>query len=162
MLTRSKPKPVPTTTLFDSTNYLSLRPSTNVALYLCGRYAAPNTPATAKRFKTITWICVCGQHPEANALDIETGDAIPSDVLTWVPAHVKHYGDKGRARLYSNLSAWPQVKLYVSKVSPVERSTVRYWIADPTGREHVVPGSSATQWFWGRTFDQSVALGDFT
>ena len=35
---------------------------------------------------------------------------------------------------------------------------VRWWIADPTGVPHVVPGAQATQWYWGHNYDISTAL----
>jgi hypothetical protein len=37
------------------------------------------------------------------------------------------------------------------------QDSVRYWIADPTGVEHNVPGADATQWFWGKHIDISKA-----
>jgi hypothetical protein len=41
-------------------------------------------------------------------------------------------------------------------------SHVKYWIADPTGYEHIVPGSSATQWYWGQNYDISSVAAGFT
>jgi hypothetical protein len=41
------------------------------------------------------------------------------------------------------------------------RSHVRYWIADPTGQPHIVPGSDATQWYWGSNVDISTATPRF-
>jgi hypothetical protein len=38
---------------------------------------------------------------------------------------------------------------------------VQWWIADPTGHPHVVPGSDATQWYWGSHFDISTANPGF-
>ena len=43
----------------------------------------------------------------------------------------------------------------------MEQSHVRYWIADPTGVPHVVPGSSATQWYWGSSYDITTANPNF-
>jgi hypothetical protein len=37
------------------------------------------------------------------------------------------------------------------------RSRIRWWVADPTGVPHIVPGSSATQWYWGSSYDESMA-----
>ena len=34
---------------------------------------------------------------------------------------------------------------------------VRWWIADPTGVPHIVPGASATQWYWGHNYDITTA-----
>jgi hypothetical protein len=41
------------------------------------------------------------------------------------------------------------------------RSHVHYWIADPTGVPHIVPGSRATQWYWGKGYDVSTASPNF-
>ena len=68
-------------------------------------------------------------------------------------------------RLYSNLSAWPAVKHAVAGLPAGVRLTaggaprVRYWIANPTGAEHIVPGSAATQWKWGKRWDTSSYTG---
>ncbi len=159
---RKVPKPAALVTMYDSVNWQGLRRGTDVALYICGRYAAPNTPAMKARFRTITWICVCAKHPEANALDIEKFDATPADVPQWTHDHVAHYGPHARSRLYCNLGTWPAVKAEVASLPLALRSTVRYWVAHPTGKAHVVPGSSATQWGWAAGYDTSTALGDFT
>jgi hypothetical protein len=39
---------------------------------------------------------------------------------------------------------------------------VRYWIADPTGNPHVVPGSNATKWYWGSSVDITTAHPSLT
>jgi len=59
------------------------------------------------------------------------------------------------------LSEWPAVKAAVAKLPAKMRSHVRYWIADPTGYPHLVPGSSATQWYWGTGYDISTATTRF-
>ncbi len=41
------------------------------------------------------------------------------------------------------------------------QSRIRWWIAYPTGSPHVVPGSQATQWYWGQNYDISTALPGF-
>jgi hypothetical protein len=41
------------------------------------------------------------------------------------------------------------------------QARVHYWIADPTGYNHVVPGSDATQWYWGKNWDISTAMPGF-
>ena len=38
---------------------------------------------------------------------------------------------------------------------------VRWWIADPAGGPHIVPGSSATQWYWGSKYHVSTVPSDF-
>ena len=58
-------------------------------------------------------------------------------------------------------SEWPAVKAAVGKLPAKMRSHVRYWIADPTGTPHIVPGSDATQWYWGSSYDISKATPRF-
>jgi hypothetical protein len=41
------------------------------------------------------------------------------------------------------------------------QAKVHYWIADPTGVPHVLPGSMATQWYWGPGYDISTANHNF-
>ena len=38
---------------------------------------------------------------------------------------------------------------------------VKYWIADPTGTPHILPGAEATQWYWGPSYDISTANPGF-
>jgi hypothetical protein len=59
-------------------------------------------------------------------------------------------------------SEWGQVISNVNALPSWMHSHVRYWIADPTGYEHIVPGSSATQWYWGPNYDISSAAAGFT
>ncbi len=37
------------------------------------------------------------------------------------------------------------------------QARIRWWIANPTGYPHLVPGSDATQWYWGSSVDISTA-----
>jgi hypothetical protein len=65
------------------------------------------------------------------------------------------------AIVYTMLSDWPAVQGSVAGLPSWMQSHVRYWIADPTGVPHVVPGSSATQWYWGSNYDISTANPNF-
>jgi hypothetical protein len=58
-------------------------------------------------------------------------------------------------------SEWPQVKAAISTLPASEQSHVKYWVADPTGTPHMVPGASATQWYWGSNYDISTAQPGF-
>jgi hypothetical protein len=42
------------------------------------------------------------------------------------------------------------------------QSHVKYWIADPTGTKHILPGAAATQWYWGPSYDITAAQPGFT
>jgi hypothetical protein len=65
------------------------------------------------------------------------------------------------ARIYTMRSEWPAVKSAVGALPASMQSHVRWWIADPTGVPHVVPGSSATQWYWGSNYDITTATPSF-
>lgn len=118
-----------------------------VALYANGlyHYQGPEFPEATR----VLWIDVLGNAPEhASILDIETSDATPGMVPGWCRARLAAVPNS-ELRLYCNLSTWPAVIGQVRKLKPAARSRVRYWIASPTGFEHMVPGASATQWSWG-------------
>jgi len=140
--------------------YDSTRPSaipadaTVVALYRNGRYAA--TQEQGNQFPMRLWIDVLGTAAQnASILDIETGDATPETVLSWVPAR-QQFHPYSVARLYCDLSTWPAVKGYVAQLDQSQRAMVRYWIANPTGLPHLVPGSDATQYEWLTGYDVSA------
>lgn len=135
--------------LWDSVNPDAIPANTHAMLYINGGFAA--SPTIASRFASVLWIDVFGDSPRANVLDVETSDATPGDVPAWVTEHVNLYGDipTTLARVYCNLSTWPDVRAAVRTLSPQYRRHVRYHIAHPTGQPHLVPGSHATQWFWG-------------
>jgi len=54
-----------------------------------------------------------------------------------------------------------QVQAAIAALPSSMQSHVRWWIADPTGVPHLVPGSSATQWYWGSGYDISTASPGF-
>lgn len=58
-----------------------------VAVYINGRFAVTEKQVRA-RFPhiPIAWIDVNGTHPEADILDVETGDATPAGAVLWVKA----------------------------------------------------------------------------
>lgn len=129
-----------------------------VALYRNGRYAA--TQKQADRFSSVMWIDVNGSDLAAGVLDVETGDASPAGWYEWALHRSElHPGELLRA--YCNLSTWPAVKAETARLPAEARRLVRYWVANPVGRSHLVPGSDATQWFWGQDWDQSFCTEAF-
>ncbi len=58
-------------------------------------------------------------------------------------------------------SEWGAVKSAVAALPDKMQSHIRWWIADPTGSPHVVPGAAATQWYWGSSYDISTATPRF-
>ncbi|HEY6493014.1 MAG TPA: hypothetical protein VIZ43_07050 [Trebonia sp.] len=155
-----KPKPARPSQQYSI--YDSVKPSTipsgeDAAVYANGNYAA--FPSQLKGH-SILWIDTNGSDPSANALDVEPGDATPAGAEQWVKQRLSSK-QNGTAIVYTMLSDWPQVKQDIGHLPSWMQSKVRYWIADPTGNPHVVPGASATQWYWGSKYDITTANPNF-
>jgi hypothetical protein len=118
------------------------------------------SPAAMAGRGPVLWIDVNATDPAANALDIEPGNATPSAAPTWVSSRLTAYPG-ALAILYTSISEWPAVQAAVATLPADMRARIRWWIADPTGYEHLVPGSDATQWYWGSSYDISTALPRF-
>jgi hypothetical protein len=88
------------------------------------------------------------------------GDATPAAAAAWAAAKLARY-PRSIAIIYTDRAWWPAVTANIDALPPWMRSRVRYWIADPTGYPHVVPGASATQWYWGPGYDISTAEPGF-
>ncbi len=129
-----------------------------MATYATGGYAV--SPSQVAGRKTVLWIDTTGADYAASILDVEPGDATPTMAASWA-WHRLHDRPRALARIYTMRSEWPAVKAAVATLPAKMRSHVRYWIADPTGYPHIVPGSSATQWYWGSSYDISTAAPRF-
>ena len=105
-----------------------------VAVYKNGRYMAnPTQVARQHPNARIFWIDVLGTAPtECGIADVEAEDMQPSDIPGWVETRLNAH-PASLCRVYCNLSTWPAVKTEVAKLTPGQRTHVRYWIADPTG-----------------------------
>lgn len=106
---------------------------------------------------------------DAEALDIETGDATPAQAPGWA----KRQQARGVARpvLYANLSTMPAVLSELSAAG-IPRSQVRLWSAHYGAGAHICGPSTCghgtamdgTQWTdtaLGRNLDQSLLSADF-
>ncbi len=144
--------------IYDSVTPSAIASHQNVAAYSNGNYAA--SPAQFPGHKSIMWIDVTGYNHNASVLDVEPGDATPTLAASWAWHRLKDR-PSALARIYTMQSEWPAVKAAVAKLPAKMRSHVRYWIADPTGTPHIVPGSDATQWYWGSSYDISSATPRF-
>ena len=154
-----KPRPVPQPyNLYDSVTPSSLPAGEPAAVYANGSYAA--SPSQVAGHREVLWIDTNGSDPKANVLDVEPGDATPYGAAQWVKAKLSA-DPSSIAVVYTMMSDWSQVKANVAALPVSMQRHVQYWIADPTGYPHIVPGSSATQWYWGSSTDQSLANGDF-
>jgi hypothetical protein len=144
--------------IYDSVTPGSIPAGNAAAVYSTGSYAAQ--PADVAGHKTVLWIDTNGSNPDASVLDIEPGDATPTQAAAWAKQRLtKHPHDV--ARLYTMRSMWPSVQAAVNTLSSAMRAQIRYWIADPTGSDHMVPGADATQWYWGKSYDITTASPHF-
>jgi hypothetical protein len=129
-----------------------------VATYATGNYAA--SPAEVAGRGPVMWIDTTGSDYAASVLDVEPGDATPSVAATWAFHRLSQHRTE-LARLYTMISEWPAVKAAVATLPSWMQSHIRWWIADPTGSPHIVPGASATQWYWGSHYDITSASPRF-
>jgi hypothetical protein len=142
--------------------YDSVKPETiphgkAAAVYVNGSFAAFPSQLGGR---PVLWIDTNGSDPAADVLDVEPGDATPAGAAQWVK-HRLSSQPHSVAIVYTMKSDWQQVKDNVAALPGWMQSKVRYWIADPTGVPHVVAGSSATQWYWGDSYDITTANPDF-
>jgi hypothetical protein len=108
---------------------------------------------------------------DAEALDVETGDAAPADAPAW---SVRQRG-RGVARpcLYADASTMETGIVPLVRSGALPRALVRLWSAHYTGTAHICSpascglvsiGMDGTQWTdraMGRNLDQSLLLADF-
>lgn len=140
--------------IYDSVTPTSIPTGQQVAVYANGMYQASWASVAGRSH--VLWIDTNGSNPGANVLDVEPGDATPAGAAHWVQARLNAHQNQ-LAVVYTYLSAWQAVKDSVASLPSWMQAKVRYWIADPTGVNHVVPGSNATQWYWGKTYDITTA-----
>jgi hypothetical protein len=145
--------------VYDSVTPSSIPSGQDVATYANGAYAASASSVTGRGH--VLWIDTNGSDPTgANALDVEPGDATPAGAAQWV--WTKMRADHGAtAIVYTMISDWGSVKANIGSLPAWMQPHVRYWIADPTGVPHVLPGASATQWYWGNNYDITTANPGF-
>src|SRR5262249_25088501 len=96
----------------------------------------------------------------ASALDVEPSDATPDQAASWA-YHRLSLHPHAIAHIYTGISEWPQVQAACARLPAWMQSHIRWWIADPTGVAHIVPGSDATQWYWGSSYDIPTATPRF-
>jgi hypothetical protein len=144
--------------IYDSVTPSAIPPHQAVATYATGGYAVPAANVASRG--RVLWIDTQGTDPGAQALDVEPGCASPATAATWASARLTAQPNVV-ARVYTMISEWPAVQAAIATLPPWMQSRVHYWIADPTGVNHVVPGSWATQWYWGPNYDISTAQPGF-
>jgi hypothetical protein len=143
---------------YDAVDPESVPAGAEVATYADGPHPTPVSEVAGRR--KVLWIDVDASDPQAQVLDVEPGCATPAQVPQWVTSRLSQVPGSV-AIVYTMISEWSAVQAAVASLPAQERSRIRWWIADPTGSPHVVPGSSATQWYWGPAYDTSTALPGF-
>lgn len=96
---------------------------------------------------------------DAECLDVEKGDAMPSQVPAWVKR--QHERGENRPVIYANLSTMPAV-MAALRDAGIPRTSVRLWVAwyrDPAVEE-IPEGFDACQWRTGAA-DESACADDF-
>jgi len=143
--------------MYDSTTPGAIPAGHVIATYATGPYAVPASQVAGR---PVFWIDTNGSDPGAQALDVEPGDATPQMAATWTWQKL-HADPTAKAIIYTMRSEWPATQAAIGTLPQWMQSHVRWWIADPTGYPHVVPGSNATQWYWGTNYDISTVLPGF-
>ncbi len=143
--------------IYDSITPSSIPAHHEIATYADGGYAVKPAQVAGKK---VLWIDTRGTDPKANALDVEPGDASPTQAASWTRQKLDA-ADNSTPIIYTMRSEWPAVRSAINSLPSTMREHVRYWIADPTGVPHVVPGASATQWYWGSNYDITTANPGF-
>jgi hypothetical protein len=144
--------------IYDSTTPSAIPAHRNAAVYATGSYAASPSQVTGR--SKVLWIDTTGGDQHASVLDVEPGDATPSGAATWARNRLAA-DPHAVARLYTFRNEWPAVQAAVHTLPQGMQSRIRWWIADPTGVPHIVPGSAATQWYWGSSYDITTASPRF-
>jgi hypothetical protein len=144
--------------MYDSVTPSAIPGGKAVATYADGPYAA--SPAQLHG-KNVTWIDTDGTDPKgATVLDVEPGDATPAGAAAWA-SHRLDAHPHGTAVIYTMRSEWAAAQASIASLPHWQQHHVRWWIADPTGTPHLVPGSNATQWYWGTHYDISTVNPNF-
>jgi hypothetical protein len=154
---RGQAQPGPTT-IYDSVSPGSIPAGQHVATYSDGAFQA--SAASVAGRGNVLWIDTNGTNTHASALDVEPGDATPAGAAQWVNAKLTA-SPRTDAIVYTFKSDWGAVQNSINALPTWEQSHVKYWIADPTGTPHIVPGASATQWYWGTNYDVTQAQPTF-
>lgn len=143
---------------YDSVEPTFLPAGEAAAVYADGPFAT--SAAALAGHGNVVWIDVNGGDPDADALDVEPGDATATEAAAWASAKLTANPDS-YAIIYTFRAAWPSVISAIGTLPSSMQSHVKYWIADPTGVPHILPGAAATQWAWGSRYDSDMAEPDF-
>ena len=112
------------------------------AYYTNGTYANESAVKRAHPGKRYVVITVTASAPAQKGwvLDCETGDATPSQAVTWVH---NYPGPNNEVTVYCNSSTWPTVRAAFRNAGVGEPS---YWIAEYDGDPTIPSGAIAKQY----------------
>jgi hypothetical protein len=144
--------------IYDSVTPSAIPAHQVVAAYATGSYAA--SPSQVAGQKKVLWIDTNGSDPGATVLDVEPGDATPTQAASWASSRLTAH-PHAEAIIYTMQSQWSAARAAIATLPASMQSHIRWWIADPTGVPHIVPGSDATQWYWGKSYDMTTATPRF-
>jgi hypothetical protein len=144
--------------IYDSVTPSSIPRGEAAAVYSTGAYYT--TPSQTQHLGHTLWIDTTGRNYSASVLDVEPGDATPAQAASWVHHRLSANPD-AKVRVYTMRSMWPATHSAIASLPSWMQARVHWWIADPTGVPHIVPGSYATQWYWGQSYDLSLAKPGF-
>ena len=145
-------------TIYDSVTPSSIPAGKDAAVYADGSYQA--SAASVSGHKHVLWIDTNGSRTDADVLDVEPGDATPAGAAAWVKAKLTK-DPAATAIVYTFKANWGPTISSIDALPAAMKSHVKYWIADPTGTPHILPGAEATQWYWGPSYDISTANPGF-
>lgn len=154
----SKLKATPTILMYDDVTVSRIPSNAQaVACYAVGSFA--NCGSMAQAFPhayrvsiTPTW------SGRANILDVEPGDATPSQAGPWVKADIAA-GFK-RPGIYASLSTMSAVRASLNAAG-LSRSQYFLWDAHWTFTPQLDAGYDATQWYGGNIIDKSQVTKEF-
>jgi hypothetical protein len=150
-------KPAAPYLIYDSVIPSAIPGNGLMATYATGPYAASPSQVAGR---SVMWIDVYGTDYNASALDVEPSDATPQMAASWAYHRLSEHPNQ-IAHIYTNISEWPAVQAACATLPAWMQGHIHWWIADPTGVPHLVPGSQATQWYWGQNYDISTAAPNF-
>jgi hypothetical protein len=129
-----------------------------VAAYSDGPHPTPSGEVSGRG--SVMWISITGHDYGASVIDVEPGNASPSQAASWARHRLSAH-PHAVARIYTMLNEWDATKAAVASLPAQMRARIHWWIANPTGHPHIVPGSDATQWYWGSHYDITTAVPGF-
>ena len=140
-----------TRTMYDTVDAASAPAGAGLlAGYVNGHYA--NIPALRARYPhaLIVGISVTADHDGGTVLDVEKGDATPTEAPKWVTMRRAAGVDP---TVYCNSSTWPAVRAAFHAARVVEP---HYWIAHWDGSSNLPAGAIAKQYANHPGYDVSV------